>query len=360
MKTTLNLTLHKTFDKNEEGKREVVLYLYDGTAVSKLSGASYLAFLETFQSGTVVRMTAVASLDVVVQALSDRGGVIRFCHWHNSGIDKNLSPEEIVRAYAAIPEEKFRTFTYDADLAQLRRVVDDRNAILQFYGDATRRLKQHARNMGVAEAEDDPTFDEALDALDDIESTFQTGTGRRNKAGDEIMVSFDTRIAQLASKNPLCVLFNQIAGLQAWGTAASIVSIAQGVERFPQVSNFLSYFGMGNAKQQKRKKGQPSNWSARGRLVCYMLGESIIKNKKNPWRQVFDEAKEMYLAKHEASCGCKAKKGHPHAQARRLMVKEILKQFYLAATGQPYVAGHVPNQAVNEPHKKAEGAAVGK
>jgi hypothetical protein len=114
---------------------------------------------------------------------------------------------------------------------------------------------------------------------------------------------------------------------------------------------------MGDAKTQKRRKGQPSNWSARGRLVCYQLGEAIVKNKNNPWRIFFDEAKAEYLAKHTDAC-CKAAKGHPHAQARRKMVKEILKRFYLAASGVNFES----DPGAHETHAicVATGAAAGK
>lgn len=350
------MTLHKTFSA-DEGKREVIFYATtDGKTVTKLKGASLLEFIENFHGG-IVRMTAVASLDAYVRSLSDKGGVIRFAHWHTTGIDKGLSPEKIVLAYHAAPDSIFRTFTYDADLAELRRVVDERNAIDQFYNDALRKLRQAGRNCGVAEVDEDEDFQHSLDALDDVAKMFKVA-GVNDK-----LVSYDTRIKQLASKNPLCVLFNQIAGIgDSWVSAATIVSLAQGIDRFPRVSDFLSYFGMGDAKEQKRKKGQPSNWSAAGRCMCFKLGESLIKNKKNPWRQTFDDAKDLYLLRHEDSCGCKAKKGHPHAQARRKMVKEILKQFYLAATDQQFVAGYKTDQPSSGNHVDGVGlgAAAGK
>lgn len=330
-------TLHKKFDADEDGKREIVFYCYDGVTVTKLRGKSLLAFFETFTGG-VIRMTSVASLDQYVQMLTDMGATIQYAHWHDTGIDKNSSPEDVVKAYHALPEDIFRTFAYDADLAQLRRIVDERNAIDQFYNDALRKLRQVGRNCGRVEIDEDEDFQQSLEALDGVAKLFKI-PGVNDK-----LVSYETRIKQLASKNPLCVLFNKVAGIgDSWITAASIVSLTQGIDRFPGVAQFWSYFGMGDAEKQKRRKGQPSNWSARGRLVCYQLGESIIKNKNNPWRLFFDEAKAEYLAKHTDAC-CKAAKGHPHAQARRKMVKEILKRFYLAASGVKYDSDHSPRE----------------
>lgn len=328
-----SLTLHKTF-RSKEGNREIVYYLYDGKTVDILNDIDILHFTEEFQGGEI-RVTAVSSLDLFLKDLADRGATIKYAHWHTLGLEKGLSPEKLVKAYHNAPASAFRNFVYDTELALLRRIVYERDAILEFYNNGLRKIRQAGRNQGVLEIDEDQEFQDTVEALDSVYSLFKT-EGENKK-----LVSFDTRIKQLASKNSLCKLFNSIAGIgDSWVSAATIVSIAQGVERFPRVSDFFSYFGMGDAKLQRRKKGQPSNWSAKGRTTCFKLGESLIKNKNNPWRKYFEQAKAEYSLKHKRECGCKAEKGHPHAQARRKMVKEILKRFYLAATGQEFEPKH--------------------
>ena len=133
----------------------------------------------------------------------------------------------------------------------------------------------------------------------------------------------------------------------SWITAASIVAYAGDVDRFETVASFWHYFGQHviDGHAPKRKAGSPVTWSPKGRTAVYLMGDSIIKNRNNKWRAFYDEAlateKETHEVKHP---GCKTPLGHCGARARRRMVKEILKQFFLAVKGEEIRDGHVTGE----------------
>jgi hypothetical protein len=335
MKTADSLSVHRTYDKAEDGKRSITLYVARDGSVERLSGKKLEQFITSTTPGTALRFTSVNAVDAMLLDLVNRGAVIQTAHWHETGIAKNLSPEEIVAAYAKLPDSLFRPFEPRKDIAELRNALSRRNLIDELYNNAKRQLRQVGRNMGIAERlEDNPDFEEDFEAL----KAFRTDIVTKNDKGR--LVSFETRVAELAKKVPECVLFNQVSGISSsWIMAASVVAFSGGMDRFPNVASLWHYMGQHviEGKMPRRKAGQPVTWSTNGRTVLYQLGESIIKNKNNPWRAYFDEAKAEELARHsEKHPGCKSPQGHCNAMARRKMAKEILKRFYLASQGIKY------------------------
>lgn len=332
MKTTgALLAIHKTYED-----KQVTLYVYDGIEVKKLSNEDF--FKLEVEPDTTIRLTAVNALDAIVGRLEDLGATIVSTNWHNTGITKGLAPEDIVKAYYESSAD-FRVFKYNKPLADLRNTIAMRNAMAQACGDLSRRVQQIGRNIGMTK--DDMLEDARFKQMFALEDAIEKSIGFPNKHGK--LVSLDTEVNNQAKKIPACVLFNKVAGItSSYVTAATVMSIIQDIERFPNVASLWSYFGMGvvDGKAPKRQTGVASNWSPAGRRVLYQLGSSLIKNKNNPWRAFFEDAKAGYLAKHETTCGCKAKAGHPDAQARRKMVKEIMKRFFIAARGEEFVSGH--------------------
>ena len=340
MKTNSQLlSIHKTFEAGTLGKKHVTLYIHDGRETKKLDEEDSYELFKTLAPGTVVRLTAVNALDGVLHRLQQTGAVIVFAHWHNTGIDKGLSPEAIAEAYYRVPAEKFRPFVYDEALAELRKVLQMRDAINQFYGDCVRKLRGAGRNIGLVEEEDfenDADLTAAMESTDSVFTAFKTP----NDKGRDI--SFDTRVDQLAAKIPLCVLFNEIAGVKGgFGTAAKVATVTGGVDRFDNVAKLWKHFGY--APGQKRVKGESLGYSPKGRTAMFLLVVSIEKMTANPWNAYLKDAKAFYTQKHEAGgCkGCKAPKGHARMQAIRKTAKEILKRWFIAATGQQFHEGHV-------------------
>lgn len=337
------LSVHKTFEKDSLDKREVVLYISDGSTVDKVKKIigedKIIDFLESIPNGMTVRFTSVDGSDQNLIHLQDRGVKIMHAYWHNTGISKDLPPAEIAYLYATIVPDVFREFKASRALVELRRAVITRNALLGFYGDAVRRLRGAARNSGVLEEANDLQLKEDLISLNELKKAM----GYTKENGKEI--SWDTRVDKLAREMSECVLFAKIAGFDSMGTAAAVVAYTNGIERFPSVTDYWSYCGEGvvDGAAPKRKKGQNINWSPKLRTLMFMMMESIIKQTKNPWNAVYHQYKAQEMALHlEKHPGCRAPLGHSHNRAKRKVAKEILKRYYLAATSQEFVAGYLP------------------
>jgi hypothetical protein len=340
----MDYTIHRTIEANGKGVRQPVWYVADPTgAVARLGPKKIAPFVTTMKKGTKVRVTS-ANLDIVLVEFDNRGILLEYAPWHSLGISKGLEPEKIA-AEVATSTVEFKKLHISVEMRPLKELLAKRNALLQFYGDAVRRLKQIGRDNGATNAvQYEETIGNALKILDKLfESVATEDKGKT--------VSFDTQISKLASTLPECVAFNQIAGIStsSWITAASVATIIGDISRFPNVAALWHYFGQhvtedGNAP--KKVKGQPVSWSPEGRKVLYQLGDSIIKNRNNPWRDFFDKAKADELAVHmEKHPGCKHIQGHSNARARRKMVKEIMKRYFLAMTNEKFVKDHKSTSA---------------
>jgi hypothetical protein len=341
------LSIHKTFEKDSLEKRTVVLFISDGSSVEKVKKIvgeeKILAFLESIPDGMTVRVTAVDGSDLNLIHLQDRGVKILYSHWHNTGIDKNLSPEEIAYEYAKADLGVFREFKVSRSLVELRRAVIARNAMLGFYGDAVRRIRGAARNAGILDEANDAQLKEDLTGLNQLRKLM--GYKKEDATENDNPIPWDNRVNKLAREMPECVLFAKIAGFESMGTAAAVVAYTNGIERFPSVQAYWAYCGEGvvDGVAPKRKKGQHINWSPKLRTILFLMVEAIVKKPNNPWNAVYKQYKEEELAVHlEKHPGCKAPLGHSHSRAKRKVAKEILKRYYLAATSQEFIAGHLP------------------
>jgi Transposase IS116/IS110/IS902 family len=333
---TKMFSIHKTFEPDSDGKRSITWYIYDGIVPSRLNSKHALEFIESIEPGTTLRFTAVNALDAQLRDLQARGANVVYTHWHTVGISKGLSAEEIVKAYFHADASLFRAFVPRQDIAELRALLANRNAIVGFAGDALRVIRQGGRNIGVMDIDEDERYAEAAMYVDKIAASFKV----KNAKGKQ--VSYDTRINEMAATIHECRLFNEVVGFQSYITAASIVAASGGFERFSRVSSVWHYFGQHNidGRAARRKKGQPMSWSPNGRTALYMMMQSIIKNKKNKWNAELHRIQDAELAVHAVKHpDCKTPKGHTLAMAMRKVQKEILKQFFLALKGEAYVNG---------------------
>lgn len=351
-KTSL-LTLHRLSEKNLKGQPQRVWYVSDGTKVQHWKKKEQIKFLDSIQPGQEIRVTMVNSTDHELIGLSKRGARILYANWHSVGVARGLTPEEIVAAFAAADASHFRGFVARTEIAELRDALATRNAILSFYNDAKRRLKQVARNQGILEdAENHPDMKDSFDYLDEIDARVVMESG-------EGSMDMDARVTKIAQTIPECKLFNEIAGIKGkWIMAASIVAYAGGIDRFNSVASFWHYMGQHvvEGKSPKRQTGVPVDWSPNGRRTVYQLGSSIIKNGSQSWRDYYQGEKERELAiHHEKHPDCPSPDGHCGARARRKMCKRILMRFYLAATDKSFDPKHVsikPFQANKKPSRK--------
>jgi hypothetical protein len=336
----MDYTIHRTIEENGKGIRQPIWYVADPTgAVKRLAGLKKISpFVSTLTKGEEVRVTS-ANIDAFLVDLDNRGLKVEYAPWHSLGIAKGLEPEKIASEVATSTIE-FKPLHISVEMRPLKDLLAKRNALLQFYGDAVRRLKQIGRDNGAANADEyEATVGDDLKILDKLFEAVATEDKGKT-------VSFDKQISKLASTLPECIIFNQIAGIStsSWITAASVATIIGDINRFPNVAALWHYFGQHVAedgKAPKMTKGQPISWSPEGRKVLYQLGDSIIKNVNNPWRKFFDTAKAEELAVHlEKHPGCEHIQGHSNARARRKMVKEIMKRYFLAMTNEQFVKDH--------------------
>lgn len=341
------LAIHKTFDKKIGAPAKTTLYVSDGEELNKYQGKKIDAFIESLKPSLIIRPTTVNACDATLLELDNRGVELRYAHWHSLGFEKGLDPAEIVTQYALAPSSLFRKFTPRHDITNLRQTLALRNAILQCQGDAVRRIKQVARGVNLISDDQMKEDDQISGALSVVK-----------RMGKELLavdgVSLEKQLAEQAKQIPECVLFNKIAGIKSsWVLASSIVSASGGFDRFDEVASVWHYYGMHvvDGKAPKKKAGTPMDWSPNGRKALYMLGDVIIKategseqrpREANPWRAVFDQFREQEHAAHEAKCGCKFPDGHSTSRARRKVVKEIMKQFFLAVKGETYQQNHCP------------------
>lgn len=325
------IALHKTFDKGDDGKRQLVIHISDGMDHRFLPPKKFAEFLAMLSPTTRIRSTAVNATDAVLLDLAERGNKIEYAHWHATGLEKGMAPADIVMQYALLPQELFRPFKPRRDIAELKRVLALRNAILQFQGDATRRLRQAGRDAG------DPEMEIAQDAINSIRKGIVLEEG----------TPLDKHVTRLAAQIPECVLFKEISGFKdGWMMAATFVAYSGGFDRFQHVASLWHYYGQHvgeDGRMPRRKKGSNITWHPGGRTMLYQLSSTIMKNAKNPWHQFFQETKAVELAEHDRKHpGCKTKAGHCNAMALRKMAKEIVKRFFLAEKGLDYKQNHNP------------------
>jgi len=141
-------------------------------------------------------------------------------------------------------------------------------------------------------------------------------------------------------------------------TASKLIYLVKDVTRFSQPSKLLKYSGLAvtDGKPDRPKRGVELNYNPELKaLLLGVIGDNFIKSKSQ-YRVIYDRRK-AYTAQHRPEWGINPKtkkenyKAHYHADARRIMVKRFVTEFwkagYLAAglevPTQPYavrILGH--------------------
>lgn len=321
--------MHRLYE-GKPGQKKTKFYLCDGNEV---------CVADEFPSfpATDIRSTAVNASDTFLVDLAIvHQHKIFHCHFHSTGIKKGSTPEEIVKSYWELPDKKFREFHPRQDIAILRSNLAIRNALMQFHGDSLRKIQQLSRNgEDVAHALE--ALAESKKVLHKLPSPY---TGKN--------VAPDTLIAQMAEKIPECQIFNKIAGIaDGWIWAASIVALSGGLERFATVGSFIHYCGdhTKDGKTFSRKKGSPVDWNPQLKTANWQGVDSILKNRKNPWRQKYEARVEIEKLKDPNITVVYA-----NNKARRWVRKEILKSFYFAVN--PKASGGSISPPQFEPNER--------
>jgi hypothetical protein len=122
-----------------------------------------------------------------------------------------------------------------------------------------------------------------------------------------------------------------------------------------------------DGRAPRRRKGQKANWSTKARTRLFVIAEGCVKQKRSPYRAVYDRGREVYADRtHTAVCrntqrppggnGCGTslhpewgepgspwRPGHQHAAAMRLIMKEVLRDLWLVSQGEQPRYGTPPS-----------------
>lgn len=322
--------IHRSYE-GEVGARKQVLYVAENGECERLAGAKAASFLKRLGEDDKVLFTSGHSADAVLLELASRNVPVFTAHWHSTGVSRNLAPEKIAVAFSALPDDSLRPFVARPDLAELRMQVRTRHALLEYRKAAILRLSAVQRDLNTGRKKS-PEMEAAEGMIDEDRKNFETPV--------------DRKIAELARKIPDCMVFNRIAGVaDGMMTAATVVSYCGDISRFPRVSSFWHFCGFHvvDGKAPKRKAGTAQDWNGKVRTALWSLGQSIIKNRNNPWRAVYDALRAEELGVHDRKCGAcgdklskngyPLKETHSNARAIRRVIKEILKAYYVEMSG---------------------------
>ena len=316
--------MHRALE-GELGAKKHAYYVADGVKCLKLTETKLVKWITNLEKEEVLRVTQAHSTDVVLLGLAERGVKIQYAHWHSTGLEKNLPPEAIATGFYNLPQDIFRDFKPRADLAQLRHLVDARLALMEHRKADFLRLGALKRSIGLA---DEDSLPKQLQIVED-----ELLADKR-----KFETPVDKKLSEVAESIPECVAFNAASGVaDSWVTSGTVVAFLGDISRFPMVSSLWHYCGQHVVEglAPKRKRGEPGTWHPRVRTALWLLGTSIIKNRNNRWRPVYEQFLDKELQEHDVKHpGCKTKQGHCGARARRRVVKEILKEFYLTVCGE--------------------------
>ena len=210
----------------------------------------------------------------------------------------------------------------DKLFTELRGLTSAREALVSFKTMAVNRIKQAARNSG-----DNEYMDELiLSQLDGVKDSKK-----------QTITPIDKEIIKLAKQIPGCEVFNLVADIQdGYISAATIVSILKDPRRFHSIHAMRKYcrYHVVNGKAPKHERGKKCDWSPAAFACLNKMAISIIKNRNNRWRPVYEKYLERELERHDVICPkCETKQGHCGAMARRRVVQDILKEFWLVCNG---------------------------
>lgn len=324
MTTNYNLlSLHKTFDKTTETKGDPIYYVGSPEGVKKLVGTKIDKFLDNLDAGSTIRITNTSTNVPLILELQSKGINVVSAHWHATGLDKGLDAEQIAEGFAALSEDVFSPVMVREDLYRLKAMIAARYAEVDFR--RAWQLKQSAikRSLGLGDKDELPSF---LKGQDDAIKQSQK----------EIEHPLEKEITQFAKGIPECILLQEILNVaNGWMTSASVAAYIGEPTRFYSVASVWHYAGyhVVDGKAPKRAAGKAMTWNPKLRTALWSWSDSMLKTMNPKWRPVYDAYRADELACHaQKHPDCKTVEGHCGARARRRVVKEVLKEFYLRAT----------------------------
>lgn len=143
---------------------------------------------------------------------------------------------------------------------------------------------------------------------------------------DALEKAIDRQLSGLVKQHPMADWIKGQRGIGLPGFAR-LLGITGSLDRFATVSKLWAYLGMHvvDGAAPKRKKGERANWSPQGRVLCHLIGESIVKvGKGGPYRAAYDRKKGEYEA--DRPDWTQARR---HNAAMRYAAKSLLKAMWI-------------------------------
>lgn len=299
------------------------IWVYDGEDAKLYQKATLATWIKNLKPGTIIRATQVHPCDVLLLKFHEIGCIVQYCPWHSTEIDKGLKPEGIIKSYWGLPPEKFIPFHPRPDLAELRIFVRWRRSIIDVRKAANQRNEAIAAALG-GEKNLTGTYKQNYD---EIKKTLKED---KKKAGVEGKLT--RQVIEIAKNIHDCQVFKVAADIdEGWVAAATVMAYSGGIERFHSLSAFWKFCGQDvfEGRARSRKRGSSHTWNPKVREALYQMADSIIKNRNNMWRDIYDEYRAKQLAVHDQKCpDCETKDGHCTRMAMRYIVKGILKSYW--------------------------------
>jgi len=125
---------------------------------------------------------------------------------------------------------------------------------------------------------------------------------------------------------------------------------------FPTISKWWAFMGRGidaeTGKMPKRSKGQKSNWSSRGRVVTFQLGDQFNRQKEDhPYKAFLLERRKRHLKTHPG-----ASKGYNLNMSKHETIKLFLAHMWTVArfmdgkpVSRPYAGTIMGHTGIVEP-----------
>lgn len=350
--------LHRTYERSvEDHKGSTVFFVHCDGKTKKLPGKTAISkFYAGLKKGDTVRLTAVGSMEKDVLAMQKAGVTVVSAHWHATGVEKNLQPEQLVEQFATVSADVFKEVKLREDLLELKARVNARFAVMDLRKIVEQRLMQAQRTLGFEDNDDDiPKW-----LLDEKAEAGEVTKDAEKKT--------DKTLLEAARKIPEYVILSGILGTQKDGfSAAGIAAYVGDPQRFKTVSALWHYAGhhVIDGKAPRRKTGQVQTWNTKLKTVLWTTVDSLVKN--NPvWKPRYQEFAAVELAVHaEKHPDCKNPEVHSKARARRKIAKEILKQYFFSTREQvcgvpSHVKGENQMVAAKRTAKKSKKAALKK
>jgi hypothetical protein len=161
----------------------------------------------------------------------------------------------------------------------------------------------------------------------------------------------DRYLAKLGKTHALARFVVEAPGV-GLGGFARLIACTGDLSRFANPAKLWAYLGMDvrSGRAPRRKRGEKSNWSQQGRVVCHQLGEAIVKVGRGRYREAYDRKRAEYVAReprgpsacvfghdHRDAAGKIRPCGpaHIHAAAQRYAVKVFLADLWGASACAP-------------------------